>query len=232
MLPIQAFATDQSAQNTNIGSVDFEVELQIQGDTPLEDAMFTFTLEAEDDAPVPSSPYATRTGAGNVNFGDIEFTHTGEYHYKIYEQNDGIENYTYDDTVYRVDVAVTYDSDGKMVSNIVAYDDTNEQDTKEPEIIFVNEYTDTTRFHSDEPTTVSENLKTTTTKKSETTTKAGDKSSTQTTDKTGTNGSSPNTGDYSKMRQWAEILCVAVIGLAGCLCYLDVIKKHSKKDEE
>jgi pilin isopeptide linkage protein len=227
MLPIQAFATDQSAQDTNVGSVDFEVELQIQGDTPLEDAAFTFELEAEDDAPVPSNTYVTRTGAGNVNFGDIEFTHTGEYHYKISEQNDGIENYTYDDTVYRVDVAVTYDSDGNMVANIVAYDDASEGDTKEPEIVFVNGYTDTTRFDSDEPTTVS--------KDSKTTTNVGDKSSTPTTDKKGNSsqtGQSPDTGDYSNMRQWIEIVCVAIVGLVSCLCYLNGIKKRTKNDDE
>jgi pilin isopeptide linkage protein len=220
MLPIQAFAADKSAQDANIRSVDFEVELQIQGDTPLEDAMFTFVLEAEDDAPVPESTYATRTGAGYANFGDIEFTHTGVYHYKIYEQNDGIENYVYDDTVYSTDVYVTYDSYGNMVSDIVAYDDTEiQRQAKEPEMLFINEYSDSTPIPGDESTTTP----TTTTTKTTAKTDKGDDTET---------GKSPKTGDYSNMRQWIAVVCIAIVGLVSCVCYLSITKKHSKKEEE
>jgi pilin isopeptide linkage protein len=229
MLPIQAFATDQSAQ-----SVDIEVELQIQGDTPLEDATFTFILEAEDDAPTPASTYATRIGAGNVDFGDIEFTHTGVYHYKISEQDDGNEHYIYDDTVYSVDVGVTYDHYGNLVTNVVAYYDTNERGQrgiKEPEILFINEYLDETPIPNDESTTTSSEDTITTT------TNVGTQSSTPTTDKTDTDnssetGKSPDTGDYSNMRQWIVIVCIAIVGLVSCVRYLNLIKKHDKNDEE
>jgi pilin isopeptide linkage protein len=231
MLPLQAFATDKSAQDANICNVDLEVKLQIQGDTPLEDAAFTFVLESEDDdCPMPENTFTTRTGAGTANFGDIEFTHTGNYHYKVFEQNDGIENYIYDDTVYCVDVVVTYDIHGNMVSNIVAYDESQDE-VKEPEITFVNDYS------NPEPVSSYESITTTTEdEKNKTTTNKGTKSSTQTSDKSNKgdsskSGNSPNTGDYENIRQWLEIICVAIIGLICCVWYLNMIKKRDKNNK-
>jgi pilin isopeptide linkage protein len=225
MMPLQAFATEQSAQDEDeVCSVDLELELQIRGDDPLDDTTFTFVLEPEcEDDPVPASTFTTRSGAGTANFGDIEFTHTGKYYYTIYEQNDGEEDYVYDDTVYSIEVVVTYNNEGEYIANVVAFDD-NQSRSKEPEIVFVNEYTHTTTVYGNEPTTKPSDDKTTT-KKSST-------SNTTDTDDNSKSSQSPNTGDYSNMRQWIAIVCISIIGVVSCVLYLNITKKRDKDKEK
>ena len=55
-------------------------------------------------------------GAGEVEFGQIEFEAVGKYVYKVVEVNTNLANYTYDQTEYTVTVDVTTDADNKLVS--------------------------------------------------------------------------------------------------------------------
>lgn len=55
-------------------------------------------------------------GAGEVEFGQIEFEAVGKYVYKVVELNTNLANYTYDQTEYTVTVDVTTDADNKLVS--------------------------------------------------------------------------------------------------------------------
>jgi pilin isopeptide linkage protein len=138
MFTFQVNASEQSADD-NDADVTIEVTLQINGDIPDEEHIpFTFILDEEDGAPVPVSSSVTITGEGTAEFGEITFTKPGEYEYTVTEQNDGVENYVYDDTVYTLDVDVRYDEYGNLIATCVAYCD----DQKEPAIMFINTYDD------------------------------------------------------------------------------------------
>jgi pilin isopeptide linkage protein len=108
-LPIQADAATLQA------SLAFEVELQIDGDTPSKAAEFVFDLTALDEgAPLPEETHVVVEGKDTTNtakFGAITYTAPGEYHYSISMREEGVpENYTHDETVYNVFVKVPYNT--------------------------------------------------------------------------------------------------------------------------
>ena len=59
----------------------------------------------------------TVNGAGEIDFGDIEFKAVGKYTYKVVELDTGLANYTYDSTEYTVVVDVTADANNQLVAN-------------------------------------------------------------------------------------------------------------------
>ena len=59
----------------------------------------------------------TVNGAGEIDFGDIEFKAVGKYTYKVVELDTGLANYTYDKTEYTVVVDVTADANNQLVAN-------------------------------------------------------------------------------------------------------------------
>ncbi|MGI6212372.1 MAG: Spy0128 family protein [Anaerovoracaceae bacterium] len=134
---------------------DPPVEKQVTGDTPDQDSVFTFTMEAlpdqstlpegMDQLPMPAgaegqSVEVSITGSGSAEFGDITFTKPGTYVYRITENAGSDENYTYDTTAYIVKYVVTQDSLGNLTAE--------RQITKNGEAVtkavftFVNEYTE------------------------------------------------------------------------------------------
>jgi pilin isopeptide linkage protein len=255
LLPLQALATEKQTEDTDARFVDFELELDIQGETPPEPAMFTFILEPDDDnEPLPENSTVSIEGAGEACFGEIEFTEPGEYHYTVYERDDGLDNYTYDDSVYELEVDVTYDNYGDLVASVTAYDAVTRQ-AKESGIMFINTYSDlnpvpegsttttqtSTTGNNKETTTGGTTEKTTSNKKTttniNTTTKTSKSTSsngttTSATDKDTTNSnSSPYTGDNFNLNQWIAIMCIAGVGLVSCLICLKFGKKHDKNNE-
>jgi pilin isopeptide linkage protein len=92
--------------------VDPPVSKVLTGDTPSTPAQFTFRFTGQGGAPMP--PGSTNgvkvvniLGTGAVDFGDITYTVPGVYHYTISEVNTGAAGYTYDTTIYNMDVTVT-----------------------------------------------------------------------------------------------------------------------------
>lgn len=108
---------------------------------PLKEAEFEFVLSSDYDLyPMPSGSkdgvYAvTLTGAGDISFGDIQFTHAGVYYYTVYETQGDIWAYEYDDTVYDVTITVT-DIDGNLSADVKIEADSQAVES----IVFTNEY--------------------------------------------------------------------------------------------
>lgn len=137
---------------------DPPVSKVISGDEPTEDATFTFTFTAEpdkstlpdgmasDEMPMPNgasdqSITTSITGEGTSEFGNLVFYNTGTYVYQVYENNDGVSGYTYDDSVYEVTYVVT-EEDGALVSNRTI--------TKNGEVVSAATYTFENVYQADE----------------------------------------------------------------------------------
>ena len=89
---------------------------------------FTFTLEAEGDAPMPAD---AEEGAKSVDvtknnplaqFGEIEYEKAGTYEYTITEEKGSADGVTYDTTAHRVVVTVAKDRTTNALSATVKYD--------------------------------------------------------------------------------------------------------------
>ena len=106
---------------------NFKVKKMLTGDTPTTAGEFKFELTAVSttanvtEVPMPTGSNLSKkvvsvNGAGEVEFGQIEFEAVGKYVYKVVEVNTNLANYTYDQTEYTVTVDVTTDADNKLVS--------------------------------------------------------------------------------------------------------------------
>jgi pilin isopeptide linkage protein len=133
-----AFAEDDAstydAHDGKCARVNFEVDLEFDGELPDEETYFTVVCDNQEDAPAPAFDEIKVPGEGVEEFGTIEFTKSGEYIYKIYELDEGIEPFIYDDTVYTIDVDVSYDNSGKLYATYAAFSG----DVKESAIMFIN----------------------------------------------------------------------------------------------
>lgn len=92
-----------------------EVEKQILGDTPEIDEEFTFVLVPINNAPIPQGSVENKkevviTGSGNTNLGEIIFSDSGYYLYKLYEKSGNLPEYIYDDAVYTVIIEIKRDA--------------------------------------------------------------------------------------------------------------------------
>ncbi len=72
---------------------------------------FHFTMKADDKTyPMPEGSVdgskTIETGVGSYEFGVMEYEKAGTYTYSVVENNDGVQNFTYDDTAYTVKVVV------------------------------------------------------------------------------------------------------------------------------
>lgn len=92
----------------------------------LKDGEFTFLLENENGEELAR---AKNKADGSVQFKAIKFDKAGEYTYQIREVNDGKDNVTYDENVYKVTVKVTDNLEGALVAEVTG---------KEP--VFTNKY--------------------------------------------------------------------------------------------
>ena len=108
---------------------NLRVKKTLSGDTPPAAGEFKFELSAAgttalglSEAPMPAGSVLGKkvvsvNGAGEIDFGDIEFKAVGKYTYKVVEINTGLANYTYDNTEYTVVIDVTADANNQLVAN-------------------------------------------------------------------------------------------------------------------
>ena len=108
---------------------NLRVKKTLSGEIPPAAGEFKFELSAAgttvlglSEAPMPAGSVlgkkvVTVNGAGEIDFGDIEFKAVGKYTYKVVELDTGLTNYTYDKTEYTVVVDVTADANNQLVAN-------------------------------------------------------------------------------------------------------------------
>ena len=108
---------------------NLRVKKTLSGEIPPAAGEFKFELSAAgttvlglSEAPMPAGSVlgkkvVTVNGAGEIDFGDIEFKAVGKYTYKVVELDTGLANYTYDKTEYTVVVDVTADANNQLVAN-------------------------------------------------------------------------------------------------------------------
>lgn len=96
--------------NPEKGGATISLEKTISGDKPSSDATFRFELK-KDDAVVD---VAEVKGSGKTSFTKLDFDTAGSYTYEVTEVAEEDKGYTYDKTVYIVQITVK-DDDGKFV---------------------------------------------------------------------------------------------------------------------
>lgn len=101
--------------------VDPPVKKIVEGN-PTNASTFHFEMKAVNptdpmpDGSINGVKQSTVIGSGEVEFGTFEITQAGTYQYLISEINDGIENYTYDTTIYTITFDVR-DVAGQLVAD-------------------------------------------------------------------------------------------------------------------
>ena len=109
----------------------------------LKDGEFEFEITAVTaGAPMPAVTKVKNAANGTAAFGEIKFTKTGDYTYKIREIKGSAEGVTYDNTVYEVTVHVTDDLKGQLKASL---------DESFKGIKFVNKYEKPEEPKKDEP---------------------------------------------------------------------------------
>ena len=132
------------------GSAKLGFTKKVNNEWP-EGESFTFTIDGENDAPMPAQTTVTlnKPTSGNEttgSFGDITFTEAGTYVYTISETSGEDKNISYDQSQYTVTVQVDADqSTGELEIGGVTYTKDGESVNN---ITFTNTYT-----APDEPTT-------------------------------------------------------------------------------
>ena len=118
---------------TNLNAVVFENVYATSGVTStisakkqvskhaLANGQFTFVLTATDAAGTPTGTIDTvqNNGTGSITFGALSFQQSDigkTYYYKVTETNDNQAGYTYDTTVYTVEIAITDNADGTLTA--------------------------------------------------------------------------------------------------------------------
>lgn len=131
---------------------DPPIKKVIEGDTPSENAEFQFTLKAlrqltADGKEIPAAELpmpegadgqvktVTVQGAGEYEFGNIEFSMPGTYIYQMSEVDTKVERYTYDTSVYIVTYTVTQNDDHLDVVRTITKDGAEAETTQ-----FTNTY--------------------------------------------------------------------------------------------
>ncbi len=127
------------------GCVRFTVRQVFDTTLPDADNTFEYSLTPLDyDAPMPSASENGEyrfsvSGSDTFTTDEISFTDIGEYHYQLRELiGDRREGYTYDEKVYDIVVVVRNTTEG--LESIVYF--LNKDGYKEPELLFINSYSD------------------------------------------------------------------------------------------
>ena len=118
-----------SAEFTNVYSVTPityapKVKKTLTGETPARAATFDFTLkeiaDAQNGAQLPAQTTVSITGAGEAQYGEITFVRAGTYAFEISETQGGAKGYVYDNSKWKLDVAVE-DKGGRLEIVNVSY---------------------------------------------------------------------------------------------------------------
>ncbi len=126
-------------------TIDPPIKKVISGETPAQDAVFTFTMTANDPAaPMPEGSVGgtktvTITGAGSTEFGVMTYTDAdlGTWTYTLSEVDGGVSGYAYDKTTYTMTVVVSLDDNGDVQTE-VSYADAKGNSVEE--VVFDNAY--------------------------------------------------------------------------------------------
>lgn len=122
------------APNTITAILSGNKVLESEHKAELVEGLFTFKLEAKDNAPMPENKEAANAGTGYFQFEEITYTKPGEYVYEITEVDGKEAGYSYDGTVYTAKVVVT-DKDGYLAAEVTYY-----EGQEETEVVFTNGY--------------------------------------------------------------------------------------------
>ena len=115
LMPVRA----EAAQNSC--TVTIPVEIELSGGHIPGGKTYMATLSAVTKAaPVPAETIRQREGVGELKFGPITYTRTGEYQYRISQNTDSAEQFTYDREAYLVTVQVTRTENGTLETNLWA----------------------------------------------------------------------------------------------------------------
>ena len=90
----------------------------VTGKTPAAPETYSFTLSAQDDAPMPagSTGTVTHSGAGEIDFGTVELPDAGTYVYTVKESSGETTTCDYDQSEYTITIVVDYDNDDPVIS--------------------------------------------------------------------------------------------------------------------
>lgn len=109
-------------------------------DENLDKDQYTFTLTAQDGAPVPSKLTVTATGDGEVvTFPAITFNNPGIYKYEIKEKTFNVQGVTGDGNTATVTVTVADNGNGSLEITNTTYTNTVSAEVKD-EAVFTNTY--------------------------------------------------------------------------------------------
>jgi len=110
--PYDFTITNTAVKPVTLTVPEIQKNIDITGNGPAEDSIFTFVMEGVGNAPMPDGAKNGAltmyiTGAGSTKPGSITYGTAGTYFYHIYEQAGNESGYTYDTSVYvyKVDVA-------------------------------------------------------------------------------------------------------------------------------
>jgi len=136
--------------------VNIFVYKQIDGEVPSVEDTFSFELKALDGAPMPDggaggAKTVQLEGEGAAQFGEINYTQVGEYHYTIREIRGGNPRYTYDESVYSACVLVTWRNVVGGSMKAVLYLAKEDRTGKQAQALFINRYTMPTPVSIDPP---------------------------------------------------------------------------------
>lgn len=135
LLPIMAFAQEISC------TASIPVEITVSGSRIPSDVPYKLKLEAvTSNAPMPSSAELVLVNGGKSSFGPITYTAPGKYEYRIYQNSEPQNRFTYDKRVYRVAVRVLNDDKGGLLTQIWAADEETSGEEKVESILFANSY--------------------------------------------------------------------------------------------
>ena len=159
---------------------------------------FEYILESADGAPMPENNVIEVTGAGEASF-SISYDELGIYKYTVKQKAGSAANWTYDDTVYNVDVYVLRDEETDTAEPLVIV---YASDGTKADLVFNNTYKAPAKPSASSTPSKSVTKTTTTTK-------------TQ---------SSPKTGDAENMMLYAAVMAAAMAGIVTVL----VVRKRTR----
>lgn len=134
LLPMTAFAGGSSC------SVTIPVEVQVSGSNVPSDVSYKLVMEAlTPGAPMPAATEVTVKKDEATAFGPMEFTVPEDYQYKVSQQYEAKDNFTFDDKVYTVTVRILNGENGALVSEVWATPG-SDGEKKSANIVFGNSY--------------------------------------------------------------------------------------------
>lgn len=213
-IPYSVLAADNAEKTVDVA---IPVSVELSGEIPSPAEKYTLTLQALNNAPMPSENIVTITGAGTAAFPAITYTEPGIYCYTVTQQEGNHERGHYDAAVYYVRVSVINAENGDLKAVVAAHTDAQMTSSKQ-DITFTNSYDTDPDMSTQQPSNPA-------TKPSNPDSSSGNRSNsgaggTNTTRKSSST-TSAKTGDSNNPMLWMGLLIVAGSGLlavAGDSC--------------